>query len=301
MNIRCPRPDCLSLSLPGPNRRLIVRNGSFHRRSDSRRVRRFYCRSCQVYFSHSTFRSDRYQKRRRLSHPLFQLYNSGVSQRRLAILFHASRQTVVRRIRYLAAQERLRQEQFLMTHYGNQPLGEIQFDDLETAEHTKCKPLSVTLAVDPRTRKILHFRVSRMPAKGHLAEISRRKYGPRIDERPQEWDQFFRELIPYAMPTCTWTSDENPHYPKYLRRHHPGAEHVRVKGGRGSISGQGELKKLRYDPIFSLNHTCAMLRANMNRLFRRSWCLSKTKQGLTDHISLYVGYHNRVLTPPIRI
>jgi len=76
--------------------------------------------------------------------------------------------------------------------------------------------------------------------------------------------------------------------------------HVRLRPARsrGSVSGQGELKKLRFDPLFSLNHTCAMLRANLNRLFRRTWCMSKTIQGLIDHLSLYVIYHNLVLTPP---
>jgi hypothetical protein len=208
---------------------------------------------------------------------------------------------VVRKIRLLASHERIQQQSFLEDHYRSTPLEKIQFDDLETAEHTKCKPLSVTLAVDPKSRKILAFRVSSMPAKGHLAEISRRKYGSRRDERPKQWDSFFSELKPYVKPNCIWISDENPFYPGLLKRHHPQATHTRVKGGRGSISGQGELKKLRFDPLFSLNHTCAMLRANMNRLFRRTWCISKTKQGLIDHLSLYVSYHNRVLTPPIRI
>ncbi|MBU6155196.1 MAG: hypothetical protein KGP28_12905, partial [Bdellovibrionales bacterium] len=49
-------------------------------------------------------------------------------------------------------------------------------------------------------------------------------------------------------------------------------------------------------PIFSLNHTCAMLRANLNRLFRRTWCTTKTIQGLIDHLSIYVAFHNRRLT-----
>jgi hypothetical protein len=139
-----------------------------------------------------------------------------------------------------------------------------------------------------------------MPAKGHLAAISRRKYGHRRDERPVAWNELMKELKPYVHPFAEWTSDENPHYPAHLKRHHPQAKHIQVKGGRGAITGQGELKKLRFDPLFSLNHTCAMLRANMNRLFRKTWSTTKTKRGLIDHLSLYVAYHNQALTPPIR-
>jgi hypothetical protein len=185
----------------------------------------------------------------------------------------------------------------MLENYFDSKLDQIQFDDLETAEHTKCKPLSVSLAVDPKTRKILSFQVSQMPAKGLLAHVARRKYGYRKDERPQGWNQMMKDLIPFVQPNAVWRSDQNPHYPKFLFRHHPQAVHDPKKGGRGSISGQGELKKLAYDPLFALNHTCAMLRANLNRLFRRTWCITKNRQGLIDHLSIYVGYHNRVLTP----
>jgi hypothetical protein len=220
-----------------------------------------------------------------------------VSQRRLARVLHLNRKTVVRKIRYLAEEERSKHQSFLDSHYRSNPLSQIQFDDLETSEHTKCKPLSVTLAVDPKTRKILKYQVASMPAKGLLAEISRKKYGFRVDERPEKWNQLMKELIPYVKPHCQWTSDENPHYPSYLKRHHPLGIHNPVKGGRGAITGQGELKKLRFDPLFALNHTCAMLRANLNRLFRKTWCTTKTKKGLLDHLALYVSYHNQVLTP----
>jgi transposase-like protein len=298
MKINCPHPHCSSRRLTDPRTSHVVRNGSFRRSSDSRRVRRYVCRNCQTYFTSATLRTDRYQKKRRVNFTLGRLYSSGISQRRLTLILRVNRKTVVRKIRFLAHEARKRHEVFLETHYKDRPLTKIQFDDLETSEHTKCKPLSVTLAVDPETRKILKFQVSRMSARGPLAAISRRKYGYRADERPQAWDQLMRELTSYVTPDCHWTSDENPHYPSHLKRHHPGAKHNRVPGGRGAITGQGELKKLRFDPLFSLNHTCAMLRANMNRLFRRTWCTTKNRQGLIDHLSLYVSFHNHVLTPP---
>ena len=298
MKINCPAPHCSSNSLLSPKARSIVRNGFFYRRSDSRWITRYFCRSCRTYFSSVTLRSDRYQKKRRINLSVNRLYCSGVSQRRIAKLLRVNQKTVVRKIRYLAARERLRHEAFLDSQFKNRPLLNVQFDDLETSEHTKCKPLSVTLAIEPASRKILKFQVSKMPAKGHLAEISRRKYGKREDERPKAWNQLMSELVPYVAPNCRWESDENPHYPQYLKKHHPHSTHTTVKGGRGSSTGQGELKKLRFDPLFSLNHTCAMLRANLNRLFRRTWCITKNKQGLIDHLTLYVAYHNHVLTPP---
>jgi transposase-like protein len=300
MKINCPHSECSSHSNPSPQFKPIVRNGYFYRASDSRWMTRYFCRACQSYFSTATDRPDRYQKKRRINRPLYELHCSNTSQRRLALFFRVDRKTVVRKIRFLAELSRARQEEDLNSRYKDKPLALVQFDDLETSEHTKMKPLSVTLAVDPKARKILKFQVSSMPAKGLLAEKARKKYGPRVDERPEGWDQFMKGLIPYVKPDCVWTSDENPHYPRYLKKHHPLSRHIQVKGGRGAMTGQGELKKLHFDPIFSLNHTCAMLRANMHRLIRKTWNTTKTKRGLIDHLSLYVSYHNEVLTEPVR-
>jgi hypothetical protein len=201
----------------------------------------------------------------------------------------------VRRFRFLATQARAQHTQWLK-QYEKKPLSSIQFDDLETSEHSKCKPLSVALAVDPIHRKILRFEVSQMPAKGKLAAIAVRKYGYRKDDRPQGWDRLMVGLKSCVTTHATFASDENPHYPKHVLKHHPEVKHVTVKGGRGAIVGQGELKKLKFDPLFSLNHSCAMLRANLNRLFRRTWCTTKTRVGLIDHLYLYIVYHNLVLT-----
>ncbi len=296
MKLHCPDLNCISRSLTDPKTSPIVRNGSFYRSSDARRIRRFFCKACGKHFSNSTGSPAIYQKKRRITHPLKLLLNSGVSQRRAARILKVNPKSIVRRFRFIAEQERFSHEKWILKEYGDKPLNYIQFDDLETAEHTKCKPLSVALAVDPKTRKILNFKVNQMPAKGLLSKTAFKKYGYRRDERSFGWDHMMKELKPLVAKDAVFHSDENPHYPKYLFKHHPNVTHNTVKGGRGSITGQGELKKLRFDPLFSLNHTCAMLRANLNRLFRRTWCISKNKQGLIDHLSLYVSYHNRVLT-----
>lgn len=299
MKINCPNPKCVLKLHFNPNIRPIVRNGSFFRKSDSRWIRRYHCRNCGCFFSNSTFSKRYYQKVRRINEPLKNLMVSGFTQRRAALFLRVDRKTVVRRFRFLSEQARKKQADW-MKQFEDSPLSTLQFDDLETSEHTKCKPLSVTLAVEPKSRKILHFQVSRMPAKGRLVHFATQKYGHRIDERPKGWDQFMKSLKPYVSREAIFTSDDNPHYPKHLKAHHPTAKHITVKGGRGAISGQGELKKLIYDPLFSLNHTCAMLRANLSRLFRRTWTTTKSIRGLEDHLSLYVWYHNLILTPPLQ-
>ena len=296
MKLRCQNISCKSYGSSDPDESPLVRYGTYFRRSDSRKIQRYHCRICNRGFSRATLRPDYFQKKRRLTPVLRRLLVSGVSQRRAALVLRVDRKTVVRRFRYLAEEARMNHERWL--NEKKDKLSLLQFDDLETSEHTKCKPLSVALAIDPMTRKIMGFQVSQMPAKGRLSRVSRQKYGPRKDERSQGWNKLLKNLKRHVTKDVCITSDENPHYPRHIKKHYPKCTHTQVPGGRGAITGQGELRKKAYDPMFALNHTCAMLRANLNRLFRKTWCTTKTRAGLIDHLSLYVEFHNQVLTPP---
>lgn len=231
-------------------------------------------------------------KKRRLNPRVFEYLCSGVSQRRTAKLLKTTRKTVARKFVFLAHKAKLQNQ---IQYQKHNPVTEMQFDDLETIEHTKCKPLSVTMAVEKHSRRILGFAVSSMAAKGHLSTVARKKYGFRQDDRNESRDELFQRLSFKVLPNALIESDQNPHYLKTVQKHFPQSQYLTTPGGRGAIVGQGELKKLRWDPLFSLNHTFAMLRANINRLFRKTWCTTKKPERLQDHIEMYVYYHNNYL------
>ena len=286
MNYPCP--NCSSHSSTSEIQR-IIRRGTFRRKSDCRIVQRFMCLKCLRYFSSATSHPAVRQKKRHMNHPLRELLCSGVSLRRSARLLKLSRTTVARKLIFLGNQAQI---QLAASNLEHPPCEVIEFDDQETFEHTKCKPLSITLAVESGTRRILGFEVSRMPAKGHLTKIALKKYGPRADERALGRGNLFLKIQPLIQSKATIKSDQNPHYPADVKKYFPDAKHQAFKGKRGSIVGQGELKKIRFDPLFSLNHTCAMTRANMNRLFRKTWCTTKVPERLRDHFAIYAVYHN---------
>ena len=202
---------------------------------------------------------------------------------------------------FLAAQaksERLTEEAERASRQALRPsegIPRVFWDEMETFEHSKCLPLSIPLVVEPKTRRILGFRVASMPAKGLLAEISRKRYGLRKDERPGMVQSLWEGLAPQLPPDVEIVSDQNPKYPGWVRAVIPQAKLRAFKGRRGCIVGQGELKRGGFDPLFDLNHTCAMLRANISRLVRRTWCTTKRKDRLEAHIEIYAQYHNSVL------
>jgi hypothetical protein len=213
--------------------------------------------------------------------------------RRTALILGVHRTTVARKLILLGARYR---DQLHEEWKGTEELSELEFDELETMEHAKGKPLSVLVVVTPKTRKIVGIEVARMPCKGRLAPSSRRKYGVRADERPKAFRKLFTRLTPLVSERAVWVSDSNPRYPFYLKKYFPRCQHVMVEGQRGCIRGQGELKKVKFDPLFSLNHTMAMLRANVSRLIRQTWCTTKKAERLSDHLALYAYFHNTVLT-----
>ena len=270
--------------------------GRFHRQSDSRYLRRFECRFCRYSFSEATFHPCFGQKKRRVNEPLRRLYCSGVSQRRAGLLLGIHQKTVARKIRFLAAEARRHQRLFRKDlESSGAVFREVYFDEMETFEHSKLKPLSVAIAVSPE-RKILGAYVASMPAKGLLAKKSVDKYGKRPDRRYWAMSGLLRSLKGIVANDALFKSDQNPHYPSCLHRHFCNATHITTKGLRGCVVGQGELKATSFDPLFSFNHAAAMFRANLNRLFRKTWCTTKTTQGLKDHLALYIDFHNQSLT-----
>ncbi len=217
------------------------------------------------------------------------------SQRRVARLLGINQKTVARKVAFLALQSQKSRFNFLKSYKNNKAFS-LQFDDMVTFEHTKCKPVAISLLVEEKTRKILDFEVSPMAANGKLAVISRRKYGKRTDGRRKAWLRLFKRAQDFVSPEARFKSDEHPLYPSVLKEYFPNSTHKRFKGRRGCVVGQGELKSGGFDPIFDLNHSCAMIRDAVARLVRRTWCTTKNLEGLRAHLEIYIDYHNRCLT-----
>lgn len=223
---------------------------------------------------------------------LRRLLCSGVSQRRAAKILTLNRVTVVRKFLFLSMRAHF---EFVSGNYKKPRAQKIEFDDMETFEHSKYKPLSITLAVESKTRRILGLEVSRMASKVGRPYILK-KYGKPADERRGGRKRLFRHLRKIVEERVEIRSDCNPYYEREVSKYFPNSKYYRFLGKRSAATGQGELKKVRFDPLFSLNHTCAKFRADVNRLIRKTWCTTKKKDRLYAHLILYANYHNQQLT-----
>jgi hypothetical protein len=276
-------PNCDRCGRPG------ARNSFYVRNCDRVKITQYRCLSCKRTWTEGTNTLEKRQRLRSINEKLGPILVSCVSMRRAAKLLGINRKTVARRIPYLAAKARLAQS---APPAESPSCPEIFLDELITFEHTRCKPLAVCMAVS-KERKILAFSVSSMPPIGkHLRRISLKKYGKRPNHRRKGLASCLEAVAPYVGPTTRFISDEEPSYRQLLLRHYPGLEHQQHPSKRAVIAGQGELKDHSYDPLFAINHTFAMLRANLARLVRRTWVTTKKTSRLEEFIQIYAGFHN---------
>ena len=165
---------------------------------------------------------------------------SNVSIRRSARLLKVNQKTIARKLVYLSKRSAIENKKFRLKKNNDQVL-HLQFDDLITIEHTKLKPLSVTLAVDGNSRSILGFRVSEIPAFGHLSELSKRKYGKRKNNHALGLNELFKEIRPCIDPEAIIKSDEHQSYAPFVRNYFPRATHIQYKEWRRQTKGNSIL------------------------------------------------------------
>ena len=274
-------PHCQSFKVKKKNFYFIKHSRSW--------VRRYSCQNCKKTFSSRTISPTYNQKKPFLNNLIFEKLASGNTQRRTARLLRCSKNTVARKLIWLA--------QFMNKgSLSAQDFLHIQIDELETIEHTKLKPLTIPLCVS-HNYKILGFTVGKIKAKGHLAEIALKKYGPREDQRLLALVELFESLKKeQKKDPLTITTDAHPLYPSLVRKYFPNSQHV-VINSRDHLKKKRELiytaeRKKVFDPMFALNQRCAMLRSDIRRLTRRSWCTTKKIENLRHHLSLYQAYNN---------
>ena len=270
------------------------RHGTFYRHEDARRIPRFYCKGCSKTFSRAGYSLYYRHQYRHYTEVIRALFANGATIRGIARILHIDKDTVARRLVLLAEQARHRES----LRAACAPLaGTVQFDDLITFEHSKMKPLSVTVISDADRWRILGCTVAQIPASGLLAAKARKKYGPRPDKSMKARHDLMEHTAPNITPKATVITDQHKHYPVVIQRHLPEATHIAHKSIKSAIVGQGELKKSAKDPLFCINHQLAMLRANVSRLFRRSWNTTKRSDRLGDHLSVFIDDYNRFRQP----
>jgi hypothetical protein len=203
-----------------------------------------------------------------------------------------NRKTVVRKFLFLAECAQARHEEWLEKTLPT--LTHTQFDEMESFEHTRLKPLSIPLLVNGENGNILNLEVASLGYKGRFAALALKKYGPREDHSEKAALRVLETLNKCPNPIEIRT-DLKTSYPRLITEAVADkATHVPVKADRLSLAQRLFHKGRRNgnDPLFMLNFTAAKIRHDLSRMARKVWTTTKKMDRLYAHLFLFIAYHN---------
>ena len=278
----CTNPICHFNQNPGGH---FTKKGFFKIKRLNQSVRRFQCNHCLITLSSRSFKPDFKHKKMDLNSSLKKLLVEGCSIRSASRILNMTYKNTYNKFLWLTKQASIAKVNLKFKAEV------IQFDELETIHHTKCKPISIAVMVN-ENYQILSLEAAQMPAKGKLASFSVKKYGYRTDEREQILNKSFISLTTKLITKPKLIqSDAKPSYKKYVQTFFPGVDYEvynRSAKERHRDRLHERIQKKVFDPLFALNQRCAFLRSSIKRLTRRSWCTTKKIENLQGHLDLFL-------------
>ncbi len=284
----CPNPNCKNHDIPSLN---FCKDGFYQRTIGKKeKIQRYRCKACGKRF-HGTFDRLTYrQKKPEINSKFMRIYMSGVSLRRTTFLLGVNRKTLAKRILTHGAMARKKHEENLQnTNYfwGMS----YSFDEMETKLGSKLFPVSIAIAVNEDSGRIIDIRAARMPLKGRLVERMK-KDGEKIpyspDNRPEARANVLGAVALANSNQFDIYTDRYPGYNLMIEEVLKNAIHHQVSG----VANRGDSES-DTDPMFWLNHICARIRADLGRMGRRSWCFSRSLDALQGQLDMFMEFFNR--------
>ena len=235
----------------------------------------YQCKKCKKRFTRRN-ESINYRKRKQhLREKITKLYCERMSLNGIARVLNIDRKTVVRYFREnseLAKKaNKKRLGKSLVTSY-------VQFDQLETFEHTKRKPIGIQISIRHKTGEIISAKAGYIPiralsvAKGYTKEWNRKARNSThlfkmLDETKPALNK------DYATVTC----DQDRSQVSFLKEFYKDPFIVIAPSNK-------ENKKI--DRVFR------RMRQDISRLGRKTLSTTKDIKQLQKHLDLYTEYHN---------
>ncbi len=287
---RCPYRRCGRHHQPGVS--FATRAGRYFPKCRSHPVQRFRCHDCGRTFSRQTFRADYRQKKPYLNAACLRLLVSCVGLRQAALVLQVARRTIERRFVWLA---RHASDWHLNQLAGAELGGPFQLDELESFESNRYQPVTVPVLIDRHTLFIVATEVGALRRKGKMTATQRRRraeHERKHGRRPSQSTQAVRavlsrlhQVVPPRQPIVL-DSDHKPLYGQLGRTLFPGRFIWKTH--------DASARRDRANPLFPINHTNARLRHFLSRLRRRTWCVSKRREGLRAHLAIATMWSNYV-------
>lgn len=287
MNLKlyCPNITCVNHS--NSTKKSFYKDGYYKTKHNDRYKQKYQCRACGKCFSGSTIAPKTKFKKPELTALIFRAYCLRMTVRGIATQLGCSTKTVQTRIDWLG--KRCREYHNEVLRLGLLKSYRFNFDEMETFQHTRLKPISVSIAVDATNGNIIEALACQMSGKGHTAALSKKIYGFRRDDRPKTRVEALASVSHCVLPKSVIITDGMLSYILAIRTELPTVKHKIIKSrANNQTQTVGGL-----DEMFWLNLTCAKIRHNLSRFTRRSWITTKRIQMLQAHLDMYICFNNK--------
>lgn len=282
----CPNAGCVHHRDPAQGRQKLP-PADFYRKKGYRRPKHnhqtvpvYQCKACGKKFSATLVKPIRHQHRPDLNRKVFALAVSGASVRRIAILLDCSRDTVLRKVEYLAGEAKKHHAKAMEQLAKEGGTSYVMMDELETYIHARWAQVSVPIAVRVKTGTILGFDMARLSSKMAKGQ----QMGWNQSTRHLAVPRLLKKIAPVVRAGGTIATDGDSSYGKWIGTHLPRVKHERLNSPK-KVSGA-------YDPLHAINVVHAKMRNDLARLGRKTWMTTKTARALQDHLWLWVAWTN---------
>jgi transposase-like protein len=260
-----------------------TKQGYYTPKHNHQPVPRYRCRMCGAGFSARTFSDTYRQHRPELNIWVYAVLCSGMTFRRTARVFKASRNTVTAKFHWLAGKARRLHVKALHSYRSDGKV--VEFDEMESYQASRLNMLSISMAVEDKTQRILDARVALMRPKGQLAKKHPNAWKRwNLDTRKQASTAVLRRVNRLSCGNALIRCDGKSQYRTLIKAH---IARPRIELCRRDPGHPEEWRITNY-----FNHVAAKLRADLARMRRRTWACTRKWQNLQKHLYLYMAWNN---------
>ena len=257
----------------------LIKKNSY--RTKTGLVKRYLCKACGKWQSKRTFTENYRFRKAKLTKAVTEHYCERMSLRGMARVMKVNRKTVVRHFLKAAkaaevANLKALENRDFVTSY-------IQFDEVETFEHTKRKPLAIQLFIRAKTGHILAAKVGRGIVKSQSVSPAYSKAYNAKSDRPEAAAAGLMQACKVANRAKTTLACDGS---KLL-----------LGAARNVCRESFYDVQVMHQEHKAIDAAIAKLRNDVSRLSRKTLCTTKKADRLQSHLDLYTNYSNKNRVP----
>ena len=235
----------------------------------------YRCKDCKRRFTRRSHSINHRKRKQHLREKITKLYCEKMSLSGIARTLNINRKTVVRYFRENAELARKANKKRL----GNDLITSyVQFDQLETYEHTRRKPVGIQISMRPKTNEVISAKAGYIPVRAlTVSKTYSQEWNRKAHKSLHTQNMIFETKKALKKSGATLSCDKD----------------------RGQIKTVKDFcieDYITIAPTSTRNKKIDMLfrriRNDISRLNRKTICTTKEVAQLQNHLDLWIDYHN---------